>query len=46
MSARATFTPGNNVSRIESPVVVDYNAGNIYFGNQTRVYQINQATLQ
>jgi hypothetical protein len=43
---RLTFTPANNVSRIESPVVIDYTAGNIYFGNSTRIYQISQTTLQ
>jgi hypothetical protein len=39
-----TFSSG---SEIESPVLVDYMGGNIYFGNDSgRVYQISQSTLK
>jgi PQQ-like domain len=40
------FSTGH-ASSIESPIMIDYMAGNIYFGDDTgRVYQISQSSLQ
>jgi hypothetical protein len=48
-AARSTFPSGSTGigARIDTPIVVDYIGGNIYFGgNNGRVYQIDQSTLQ
>jgi hypothetical protein len=42
---RQTFSGQN--ANIESPIIIDYLAGNIYFGDDSgRVYQISQSSLQ
>jgi outer membrane protein assembly factor BamB len=49
LATRATFPAGATGigARIESPVMIDYVNGNLYFGaNNGRVYQIGQVSLQ
>jgi hypothetical protein len=47
-ASRLTFPETGGVgNRIDSPVVVDYIGGNVYFGaNNGRIYQISQTTLK
>lgn len=49
LDSRSTFPSGGTGigGRIESPVLMDYAGGNVYFGaSDGRVYQIGQVSLQ
>jgi hypothetical protein len=49
LGSRSTFPAGNTGvgGKIESPIVMDYTNGNVYFGaDNGRVYQVGQVSLQ